>query len=111
MRQGAGEQLIDRGAQGIQIAARRGWRAGQLLGRHVGRRSGHDPGAGLRTVTVTRQPEVDELDGVACPIDEDIGRFDVAVNDALAMRERQGLGHAAHTRSASPSGNRREILV
>ena len=63
--------------------------AGQLLGRHVGRRAQHDAAARGGGVGHAGRAEVGDLDGARGRVEQDVGRLDVAVDDAGAVRQIQ----------------------
>jgi hypothetical protein len=64
-----------------------------LLGSHVGGSAQDGLGAGLALVFLHPFGEVEVGDlGRAVAAQEDVGRLDVAVNDAVAMGEVQGAG-------------------
>ena len=81
----SGERFEQRHAQRVKVGGRADGGAGDLLGRHVRDRA--DQAAGLRLAEVDQVggAEVAEL-GVAGGVEEDVGRLDVAVDDAALMR-------------------------
>ena len=104
----AREQVVERRAERVDIAALVDRRAAQLLGRHEAGRAEHDAGAGLDVVVVViderpsgsprvgvlvgladhlREAPVDH-DGLAELADEDVRRLDVAMDDAALVRVR-----------------------
>ena len=104
----AGRHLVNHRAERKQIAARVNLFAAHLLGRHVRHGAQHGAGTGemlragvgnlglgFRAVFLRahlRQSEVENL-GVPAPRDENVRRLDVAMNDALAVRRIQRVGH------------------
>ncbi len=85
----------------------RQWPVPGLLGRHVGHRAHGRAGHGervpsnlrlggpvsARTMRLElRQAEIENLQ-LAASVDEDVARFDVAMDDAFCMRSFQGVGH------------------
>ena len=85
-RQPSGEELVRHDAEGVQVRARVGRFAADLLGREVLHRPLH--AAGLRRLPVgvrARQAEVGDLHGAAGRHQDVLG-LDVAVDDALGMR-------------------------
>lgn len=92
----AGEQLVEEAAERVEVTGRaqRGISAG-LLGRHVGRGADDDAGHGQGVVGglgKTRDAEVAQFRGIAGGlVEEDVGRLEVAVDDAAAVGCLQGL--------------------
>ena len=84
-RRPARERLEQRHAERVEVGGEPDRRAGDLLGRHVRERA--DEAAGLRLAEVDEvgAAEVAEL-GVAGDVEEDVGRLDVAVDDAALVR-------------------------
>jgi hypothetical protein len=95
----AGEQGVEDGAEAVDVAGggHRAAPARGLLGRHVGRRPQDRPA--LRQLAVAAdppgQPEVADV-GLAVVIDQDVGRLEVAVEDAALMRVVHRLGGLGH---------------
>ena len=92
-RRPAGTQRIERAAQAKQIGAVIDRAALGLLGRHVFRRAGR--GAGLRQTGViygSGQAEIGDLHAFNAVVQQDIGRLDIAMHEALGMSGRQTLG-------------------
>ena len=103
----AGDQLIEDAAQREEVAARVEFLATGLFGRHVG--DGADGGAGAgekqslrideglaaKVSMVLRQElgeaKIENFDGAA-PGDENVGGFDVAVDDAFFVGGVEGVG-------------------
>jgi hypothetical protein len=105
-----GDQLVEDDTQRVHVRAGVRAPAPGLLGRHVGGRP--DPLAGARqplalVVDEARQAEVQQLDDgpstVRAAREEDVGGLQVAVDDALAVRERQRV--ADRFRDASQPGH------
>ena len=83
--------------------------AARLLGRHVGGGAEHDPGIGARPVDADGrgvgpgglhdlcETEVDDL-GVAVVGDHDVGRLQIAVDDALLVCAREPFGDLGRER-------------
>ena len=96
-RQTAGEHLIERDAERIEVAARvdRAVHPPGLFGRHIGERAGDDLGR-LGRLTLARQTRGDAEPGEPRPsvgaVHQDIGRLDVLVDEAALVRlaERRG---------------------
>ena len=101
----AGEHLVSHDAQAEEVGASIDSPAARLLRRHVcGRADRSDVlqrlcGVGRAGVRVHRvelgDPEVEDLH-VAVARDEDVGRFDVAVHEAMRMRGVQAARDLAH---------------
>jgi len=92
----AGEHLVEHDAEGVDVGARIGL-AGVLLGGHVVGGAHDDIGPGEAaggTGGGAGEAEVGEL-GAPILGEEDIGGLDVAVDDALAVRELQGIANLA----------------
>ncbi len=102
----AGHHLVEDHAQGVDVGARRRARPLGLLRSHVGDRA--DELTGRRRIArgqpeVDGQPEVEDLDQLAAVVgrgDHDVGRLEVAVDDAAAVA---GLDRGAH-RGEQPGG-------
>ena len=113
----AGQQLVEQGAERVDVGAGVDVLAPRLLRRHVRGRA-HDvsdrgrgragPGVGLLDLVVADlalaaagqvlgQAPVDDH-GLAEVADHHVGRLDVAVDDALAVRVGDRLGHREHVR-------------
>ena len=83
---------VQHAAQAEQIRPTIEWFALGLLRRHIHRRARHD--ARLRQAGVVsgpRQTEVGDLDSLDAVFQQDVGRLDVAMNEALPLRRRQPL--------------------
>jgi hypothetical protein len=85
-----GQHLVQRGAEGVEIRARRDAAADGLLGRHVGGGAHHrallgDAGA----IERDGEAEVAELDG-AVRGEPDVGGLEIAVDDALTVGVPEG---------------------
>ncbi len=108
MRRPPREQVVERRAERVDVAALVDRLAAQLLGRHESRRAEHDAGAGLDRITVghrrgdardaylaagrivgladhLREPPVDHH-GLAELARQDVRRLDVAVDDPALVR-------------------------
>jgi len=90
------EHLEQDGAHREQVRARVDRQTARLLRRHVARRAEHDArqresGFVERGRDGARQPEVEQLDAVRRQ--EDVGRFQIAVQHATAV---QRVEHAQH---------------
>ena len=98
-RQTAGEHLIERDAERIEVAAGidRAVHPPGLLGRHIGERAGDDLGR-LGRLTLARQTRGDAEPGEPRPsvraVHQDIGRLDVLVDEAALVRLAHGRGDA-----------------
>ena len=94
-RAGARQHLVDDGAQTEHVRARVERLPLRLFGRHVRGGAGHHTLAGPRHVRVCRhdlgQAEVEHL-GATVVRDEDVGRLEIAVEDALLMSGMEGVG-------------------
>jgi hypothetical protein len=124
-RQGAGEELVEEHAQGVDVGARvdvgaprGGHGAVGLLGAHVGRRADDHPrlrGERLAgEVGVAHRlgdPEVDDLGERRARLlgDEDVGGLEVAVDDPLLMRVLHGVADRGH--EPHPLGHPQPALV
>ena len=75
-----GEDLVEHEAERVDIAPRRDLVAGELLGRHVGRRAGAD-----RFARRAREPEVGDAD-LARAVEHHVGRLEIAVDDVALVR-------------------------
>jgi hypothetical protein len=99
-RQPAGQQLVEDHAQAVHVAGRahRLHLAGDLLGRHVGRRPQDGPFLRHPRVPAARAPGQAEVhdDRLAAPVDHDVGRLEVAVDHAPLVRLLQRQGQLAH---------------
>ena len=91
----AGERVVQREAQRVDVGARVAAAAGQHLGRRVGQRAGERAAAGDAELPVELGgPEVGEA-RAAVGIEQDVLRLDVAVEDAAPVRRRERPGHVA----------------
>ena len=77
----AGEELVEHEAERVDVAPRRDLAAGELLGRHVGRRAGAQR---LRRPT-RRQAEVGDADPAAA-VEHDVRRLQIAMEHAAVVR-------------------------
>ena len=96
----AGQELVQDDAGREHVGALVDVAAGDLLGRHVGRRADHRAGLralGLRAVDVlhARDAEVGEL-GARLRIEHHVRRLDVAMDDAGVVRELERVEQLAH---------------
>ena len=92
------EQLIDQHPKGILIACRDHLSL-PLLWRHVLGSAANVEATDSRLRDGLRETEVGHQHGwrsIQGTADEDIGRFDIAVHDALVMGVLQGSGNLAH---------------
>ena len=86
-----------------------------LLGTHVGKGAGHVAGLGEPVgLQIARQPEVGEV-GPAFDIDEDVGGFDVAVQDLVLVSVGQRAGdpgdEASHALEVVGTGSQPQARV
>ena len=86
----AGEHLVHDGAGGEEVGARRDGRGLDLFGRHVVRRADERTRGGEARMQRPRDAEVGDL-GRSFGGEEDVGRLDVAMDDAFRVR----VGEAA----------------
>ena len=88
------EHLVEHGTQRPDVGADVEIAAAQLLRRHVGQRANRGGRVGRRRQAIgqTRYPEVDDLHD-ATGREQRVGRLDIAVDDAGAMRLGQAIGH------------------
>ena len=106
-RQAAGEHLIERDAERIEVAAGvdRAVHPPGLFGRHVGQRAGDDLRR-LGRLTLARQTRGDAEPGKPRPsvraVHQDIGRLDVLVDEAALVRLAE--------RGDNPDGETQEAL-
>ena len=75
-----GEQLVEHETERVDVAARGHLAAGELLGRHVGRRAGAQRFAGD-----AGQAEVGDPD-LAAAVEHDVRRLEIAMDDAAIVR-------------------------
>jgi hypothetical protein len=116
-RTSAGQHLEQHDAEGVDVAAAVELEAARLLGRHVRRRAHHlRPGGQIRVVAGRRgqlgDPEVDDLHRVPAAVaahDEDVGRLEIAVEDAGPVRRRQAARTLRHDRERA--GRRQRPLA
>ena len=99
-----GQRLEQRHAQRVEIRGGADAGAGDLLRRHVRDRADQAAGLGLPEVDQVRGAEVAEL-GVAGGVEEDVGRLDVAVDDAALVR---GVERREQLEGHAPPGRRRQ---
>lgn len=85
MRGVAGDQRVDRRAEGVHVGRDRRRGAAEHLWCGVGQRAGEEPGDGLVATDDACGPEVAQL-RFAVVVDEHVGRFDVAVQRARPVR-------------------------
>ena len=99
-RPAAGQHLVEDGAEGEDVGPRVDWASFGLFWRHVRRRAHDQPGprAQRRHRLLCRRPfdelrdaEVEDL-RPAVAGDHDVGRLDVAVDDAVGVRSRKRGG-------------------
>ena len=92
----AGQQLVEDDAQAedVRAAIDPVPLAPGLLGAHVGRRPG-EPGSLAEVLVLQRQPEVGH-ERLARGVEQDVGRLDVAVDQAPGVGVVQGLGDRRH---------------
>ena len=93
-RQTAGGELIQHDAEGVEIGAAVDFFAQRLLGRHVGDGAGDASLAGdADGAFADSEAEVDELDreGAGVISEENIGGFEVAVDEAVLVGVGQGI--------------------
>mmetsp|Transcript_33438 Transcript_33438/g.54237 ORF Transcript_33438/g.54237 Transcript_33438/m.54237 type:complete len:285 (-) Transcript_33438:93-947(-) len=118
MRQGAAEQLVEQHAQRIEVAAPVNGQAGQLFGRHEGRRAQHEAGARAAAVAQAGDAEVHQLEAAVDAVQHHVGGLDVAVDHALAVRIGQRAGqayadlhHLAHRQQLAGPGEHAEVAA
>ena len=115
---GAGEEVVEDGTEGVDVAAGVDGLAAGLLGRHVADRSeqgagGGDVGDGVGGAgigigicplgQVLGEAPVDD-DGLAELADEDVGGLEVAVDDAVAVGVSDGVCGGDHLREQGEAG-------
>ena len=111
-RAGAGEQAIERGAQGVDVGLPVD-RVGvvPLLGRHVvvGPAAGAGLGERERAFEREGEPEIAELDP---PVrgSQQVARLHVAVHNAMGVRERERFGHLQRDDQGAPDRERAVLL-
>ncbi len=87
----AGEQLVEHHAGRVHVAGRAHPPAGRLLGRHICDRADHIAVMGERVgVEQPRDAEIHHLD-VPFAVEHHVLRLHVAMDDALTVREGEGL--------------------
>ena len=108
----AGEELVEDEAERVDVAARRDLAAGELLGRHVGRRAGAD-----RFTGDAGEAEVGDAD-LAAAVEHDVRRLEIAMDDAALVRGGESgadlprdLERAIFREAADAAEQRREILA
>ncbi len=77
-----------------QVGLRRDGARVELLGSHVRRRAEDDARARRAAVLEPRDAEVHDPHATVLLVEDDVGRLDVAVNDAALVREIQRIGDA-----------------
>ena len=107
-----GEELVEDEAERVDVAARRDFAAGELLGRHVGGRAGAQRFAGR-----SRQAEIGDADP-AVAVEHDVGGLQIAMDDAAIVRRGQARAHlprdldrAVLRKAADAAEQRRQILA
>ena len=86
-RQPAGAEGVEHAAQAEQVGPMVDRLAARLLGRHELRRADDDPVVGQAGIIGRAgQAEVDDLDAPRRAVEQDVGRLDVAVDQAVGMR-------------------------
>ena len=109
----AGEHLEHDDAEGPDVGASIDRSSPRLLGRHVGRRAEDEAGLrrvhrerrrhrGVRTrsgrrIQRFREPEIEHLDGAVVAY-LDVRRFEIAMDDALVVRDFERFGNLASDR-------------
>ena len=115
----ARQQLPEHDRERVDVRRRRDGASPRLFGGEVGARSHH--GSGLRDADVHLEracdPEVRHLD-VALGVDQDVLRLDVAVDEAVRMRERERVGargreleRATHRQRPGPADELLQVLA
>ncbi len=85
---------VQHAAEAEQVGAVIDLLAARLLGRHVLRRAGDDAALRQRGVVGgAGQTEVGDLNALDLVFEQNVGRFDVAVDQPLGVRRRQAGGH------------------
>ncbi len=117
-RRRAAEHLVERRAERVDVdAVVKRAIAARLLGRHVVRCPDDQAGRGQgRASRLAGQTEVDDVRlpaALARPLDEDVGRFEIAVDQAVRVRGIDGVGDALedlHELAGwQPAGDRPEV--
>ncbi len=112
----AGEQFVEDGAQGPDVGSRgQGRRRGGLLGGHVARRADDRPlvrQGPLLAADPLGQAEVGDV-RLAAGIEEDVGRLEVAVQDAVPVGLMHRPRHRGHQAGGGPAvaGQPRQVAV
>jgi hypothetical protein len=104
-RYGAGQHLVEHDADRIQVGALIDRCATRLLGREVLRGPDDRAGLGHLARPRARDPEVRHLQA-AVGVDENVVRLDVAVDDALSVREADGAEDLAGVGDRALDGQR-----
>ena len=111
-RAAAGEDLVEHQAERVDVAARRDLAAGELLGRHVGRRAGAQHFAGGAGEAEVGDPDL------AAAVEHDVRRLEIAMDDAAIVRGGEPgadlpreLDRAVLREAADAAEQRREILA
>ena len=103
-RPSSGQQLVEHDAQAEDVGAAIDPVpfAPGLLGTHVGGRAG-EPAPLAEVLVPEGQPEVGHA-RLACCVDQDVGRLDVAVDQPSGVGVVQGLGDRRHQLRRLPEG-------
>ena len=101
-----GEELVCQRPEGVDISAVIDWARDDLLRRHIGGGAHHHPRARHRRCGISGQgsgdPEVRQKDLTIG--DQDVVRFDIAMDDASGVRIRQCVRQLAKDADDVPDG-------
>jgi hypothetical protein len=100
------QRLVGDHADGVEVVGHRGRRAGDALGAHVGDGADELAGERVRDAAGLGDTEVGDLQPVAAVDNQDVARFDVAVQDPGRMRDLEGGEHVVD-HGADPVGRHR----
>ncbi len=107
----AGRELVEHDAEREQIRARVDLAAGELLGRHVARRSDHRADLrDVRIVEAARDAEIGDhhalRETVDRPLDEHVVRLEIAMHDPDRVRGREAFAQLHRDRQQAPPRHR-----